>query len=121
MIEVLQSLAKKIRWAKPFILIIGLVFFGLFLTTVLGVEGMSDDVYLIPGVLGVIWAALFFTLISIFPYVPARPARDTALLAKLKIRIKRGLYYILGVLLIVLTMAVIFISFRMLVIWRADF
>ena len=121
MIETLQTIAKKLQRTKPLILIVALLFSGLFLATLSGVDGIGNDAYLIPSVLGVIWAALLFVLISVFPYVPAKPDKGLGFFARLKIRIKRGLYSIFGVFMIVLTIAVVLISSRMLVIWFTDF
>ena len=121
MIETLESISKKLRWTKPLVLIIGLICFILFFAAIFELKGLNSDIYLIPSVLGVAWAALFFFLLSTFPYVPAKPNKDEKYFAKLKIRVKRVLYHLLSVIFIVLTIAVIIVSFKLLSIWHTDF
>ena len=121
MIEALQSLSIKLRWAKPIVFIVGVTFLFLFFATIFGLLGITTDIYLIPSILGVTWAALFFFLISTFPYVPAKPDKGEKLLAKLQVLFRRGIYYIFGVIFVGLTIAVVTLSFKLFGIWRANF
>lgn len=121
MIETLGAFSTKFRWMKPVILLVGVGFFVLFCITILGVYGISGDIYLIPSVLGVVWAALFFFMVSTFPHVPPKHTKKSGFFVRVELRLKRGVYHILGAVFVVLTVAVVMLSFKMFGIWRADF
>jgi hypothetical protein len=53
--------------------------------------------------------------------VPPIPGSDVKFFAKIKMRILRGIYYLLGTIFIVLTLAIIVISFKLSGIWRAEY
>jgi hypothetical protein len=84
MINTLELISKQFHWAKPIILILGFGFFNLFIASIFRLGGINNDVYLIPSLLGTIWAGLFFILISTFQFIPAKPTKDTAFFSKIK-------------------------------------
>lgn len=121
MIEALAELSKRIYWAKPVAYLMGFGFFSLFAYAVFSTNANETDIYLIPSVLGVIWSLLFISIVSIFPYVPSKPSSDEKFFKKLKVRFKRAIYHLLGLLFLILTIAVILLSLKMFGIWRADY
>ena len=121
MIETLANFSSKLNWMKPLIILLGLGFFALSCATVLGVQGIDSDVYLVPSVLAVIWSMLVLFMISTFPHVPPKPDKDIRLLMRFRIRLKRGIYYLLGLVFLVITLALLMLSFKLFGIWRADF
>ncbi len=121
MIDALEIVAKRFRWSKPLVFMIGLVFLSVFLGSIFGLRGLESDIYLIPSILGIIWSAQFFFLVSTFPSIPPRPTKGTKFFARVKVRVKRGMYHVLGVVFILLTIAVVLLSFKMVGVWRADF
>lgn len=121
MIDALKIVSKRFRWTKPLAFIIGVVFLSLFLASIFGLGGIEGDIYLIPSILGFIWSGLFYFMVSTFASVPQQPARDTQFIEKIKVRFKRGIYYVLSIIFVVLTVAMVSLSFKMAGIWRADF
>jgi hypothetical protein len=121
MIEKLQVLSKRIYWLKPLVLLAGAGFLGLFIYTLFGGNDISKDVYLMPSILGVIWALLFSSFTTIFPHAPSKPDKNEKFFRKIIIWLKRGFYYALALLFIALTIAVIFLSFKMFGVWRSDY
>jgi hypothetical protein len=121
MLDALEIVTKRFRWTKPLVFIIGVVFLSLFLASIFGLGRIESDIYLIPSVLGVIWSALFFFMVSTFPYVPPKPTKDTKFFEKIKVRFKRGIYHVFSVIFVFLTIALFSLSFKMVGIWRTDF
>ncbi len=121
MIEFIGSISKRFQWSKPFVLLAGLLFFTLFIVTILDIPYFQSGEYLIPSLVGTLWSALFFVLVSAFPYVPTAPQKNDTFLFKMKRRIQRGLFYMLGVIFIVSTIGVIFLSFKLFGIWQDEF
>jgi len=101
--------------------IIGFLFLVLFLVSVFVPGGIDDDVYMMPSILGLLWASLFFILVSSFAVIPEKPAAATRFFARMKIRLKRGAYHLLAITFLVLSLAVVAMSIRMLGIWMREF
>ncbi len=120
MLETLARLAIKLHWSKPLVIVIGACFFGWFCLNIFGVLGTDSDAYLIPSVLGLLWSVLLFFLLTTFLDIPPKPQAEASFLIRLKTRIKRSFYYLLGLIFLLLTIAVSLYSFRMLGIWMSD-
>ena len=121
MLEVLSSISKKLVWTKPITLMITLIFMIMLLSSIFNVGYFKDDTYLIPSLVGALWAGLLFNLVHVFPYLPQKPNKDIALLSRLKLRLIRFIFSFLALGFLVLTVVVVMLSFKLLGIWRADF
>lgn len=113
-------MARRLTWSKPLVAIIGVVFLALFLTSIFKLGGIETDAYLIPSVLGVFWATLFFILVSAFTVIPQKPTGDEKFFARIKMRIRRGAYHLLGVVFLVLTFTVAALSLRLFGVWFGE-
>ncbi len=121
MLEALSAISTRLYWTKPIALLLGTVFFGVFVTSIFDLGGFDSDALLIPGLLGVIWSATYYLFLNIFPSVPSRPGVEVKLFTRAKIRFQRGMYYLLGLILVALSVVLLFLSFKLLGIWRAEF
>lgn len=121
MIDIFAEISKRIYWVKPIAYIVVIGFAGLFGYAIVFRDAGDTDVFLIPSFLGVLWSLLLISITSIFPNVPTIPNSDDKLFTRIKIRLKRGLYYILGLLFVILSIAIIFFSLKMFGIWRGDY
>ena len=121
MLEALSAISTRLYWSKPIAVLLGTVFFVVFVTSILDLGGFDSDALVIPGLLGVAWSATYYLLLSIFPSVPARPGVEVKFFTRAKIRFQRGIYYLLGLILVALSVVMLFISFKLLGIWRAEF
>jgi hypothetical protein len=121
MLETLSAISTRLYWSKPIAVLLGFVFVSLFILTILDVSGFDTEALLIPSLLGALWSAMYFILLTIFPSVPSSPGKDVKLFTRIKIRFQRGMYYLLGITLVVLTIAIFFLSLKLFGIWRAEF
>jgi hypothetical protein len=121
MIEILSLISRKHQWLRPFTLLVGAVCVCLFLYAIFSSSSHSQDVYLIPSLIGFFWALLFNILVSAFLNVPKKPDSKDKLFKRLSVRIKRGCYHLLGIMFIILSLAVLVLSFKMVGIWRAEY
>ncbi len=64
--------------------------------------------------LALAWLALVNLMIQVFSRVPITVQSKSTILARIKNRFHRGLYYLLSLVFIVLSMAVILLTFKML-------
>jgi hypothetical protein len=121
MIDHLSVLSKKVVWLRPLFFIATAAAFIVFGYVVLIAEGADKDVYIIPCVVVVLWSLVCSLLLSIFPYVPPKPDRKQRLFERLKIRLARGCYHIGSWIFCVLSAALVWLTIRLLNVWRADF
>ena len=121
MIETLSKISKKLYWTQPIIMLIGVGSLSFFIYTVFSSGTTENDAYLIPSVLGFIWSLLYLLLVSAFPYVPEKPDQSIKFFKRIKIKFKRGIYYLIGIVFVVTTLSAIVLSFRLINIWLTDY
>lgn len=121
MIDFLSALSKKAIWLKPLFLIIIAVAFIVFGYVVFIEEGADKDVYIIPSIVGVLWALVCSILLSVFPYVPPKPDKQERILKRWKIRLTRVAYHIGSLIFCILSVATVWLTLKLLNIWRTDF
>lgn len=121
MIDHLRAFSKKVVWLKPVFFITTAVAFIVFGYVVLIEQGADKDVYIIPSIVGVLWSLVCSLLLSVFPYVPPKPDKQKRFFVRLKIRLARGGYHIGSLIFCLLSASVIWLTLRLLNVWRADF
>ena len=121
MIDHLSVFSKKIVWLKPFFFLTTAAAFIVFGYVVLIEEGSAKDVYLIPSIVVVLWSLVCSLFLSIFPNVPPKPDNQQRLLGRLKIQLTRGGYHLGLWILCILSVSVVWLTIKLLNVWRADF
>jgi len=121
MIDKFSKLSKKIYWVKPIAYIMVVGFIGMFGYAIIFRNAGDTDVFVIPSILGVFWSLLLISFTSIFPNVPSITNSDEHSLKPIRMRLKRGIYNIIGLVFLILSVALIFISLKTLGIWREDY
>ena len=121
MLDYLSAFSKKVVWLKPLFLITTAAAFIVFGYVVLIEDGADKDVYIIPSIVGVLWSLLCLLLLSVFPYVPPKPDKQMRFFKRLKIRLARGGYLLGSLVFYVLSASVIWLTLRLINVWRADF
>ena len=121
MIDHLSAFSKKVVWFKRLFFITTVAAFIVFGYVLLIEEGADKDVYIIPSIVGVLWSLVCSLLLSVFPHVPPKPDKHQLFLKRLKIRIVRGGYHIGSLLFCVLSASIVWLTIRLLNVWRADF
>ena len=121
MLETLSAISTRLYWSKPFVVILGLICAGLFILSILDLGYVDSEILLIPSLLCGLWSSLYFILLTTFPSLPPSPGSDVKFFEKVKMQFFRGIYYLLGIIFIALTVAVILISFKLLNVWRAEY
>ena len=117
MIERLQAIATFLSRFTPFISLLALIFVGLFLTSLFEVGGMTTDDQLIPAIGGFCWSATLLSFANLFISAPVKLERKASLRVRLSFKVRRGLLWGLGLLMISLTFALMLMTFRLLRVW----
>lgn len=119
MIELLSAISRKHRWIKPLSIALGAASSCLFAYALLNSPEL--DAYIIPTTVGMLWSLLLFVLATAFPNLPRRPVEGDKFLRRLKLRMSRGFFYSLGFVFILLSIAAVLLSLKLLGIWRGDY
>ena len=121
MIDYLSAFSKKVVWLKPLLFFATAAAFIVFGYVVLIEEGADKDVYIIPSVVVVLWSLVCSLLLSVFPSVPPKPDKQQRLVERLKTQLARGGYHLGSWIFCVLSVSVVWLTIRLLNVWRADY
>lgn len=121
MIDRLSAFSKRVVWLKPLFFIATAAAFIVFGYVMLIEEGADKDVYIIPSIVVVLWSLVCSLLLSVFPYVPPKPVQQKRFFKRLKIRLARGGYHIGSWIFCLLSLSVVWLTIRLLSVWRADY
>jgi hypothetical protein len=121
LLESFQKFALFLRPVKP------LAFAGLFLfavifgwNTIAAADG-SGERYVIPSIVGFLWALSIYSFIASFQHIPAKANPRHSFLAKLMATLRRTPYWIMALLALISSVAVLFVTYRLFAVWLHDF
>ena len=117
MLETLSFISYKLRWLRPIVAMFGLIFLGLFCSSLFDIGHFTEEVYLIPSLAGFIWSVLFFIVLNAFQNIPIKSDRKFAFFSKIKYWFVRLGYKILSIIFLLMTVAGFILSFRLFSVW----
>lgn len=119
MIDRLRALSHRAHWLRPVCLVTAAAAAGVFAYVVLNDDGVNRDVFIIPSMVLGLWSLVCALVLSIFPYVPPQPEKRERVLRRLKIRLVRGAFHLGSWILCGLSVAVVWLTIRLLGVWLA--
>jgi Mn2+/Fe2+ NRAMP family transporter len=121
MIDKLQRIAQAIQILRLPSIAVGLICFASIVMIIFTSRSHEDDRYLIPSIVGLIWAISTHSFIVTFRSVPEKADNSLKFIGKLKRSVSRGWYWIVGIVFLGTTLTVIFLSYRIFSIWFRDY
>ena len=122
LIDKAKLVAIKLQWLKPIAMLLVILSVGMFGYVIFGKSGMAaDDQYLLPSVMVLIWAILLCAFLFTFKHVPGPIESEQGFFTRLKIRLQRFYYFVLLLLCLATTLAIVMMSFRALNVWSKNF
>jgi hypothetical protein len=121
MIDRFTQIANVLRFLRLPSVVVGLVCLVAVITIVVGSNSHGDDLYLIPSVVGILWAIATYTFVVGFSAVPPRADSSWGLFRRLKRKIVRMGYWLMAVAFIGTSVGVVVVSYRLLAVWFRDF
>ncbi|MEZ5489971.1 MAG: hypothetical protein R3F50_06585 [Gammaproteobacteria bacterium] len=113
--EKLHELAVRLTWLQPLAAIVGVSAF--FVAGYVALDpGMELERKLVPTFLLSCWCLLVFTLVSLFRAIPPAIDNNQGFFLRQKIRLQHFLRNILALLFLILTVALLVLSYRLLVV-----
>ncbi len=117
MIERLQRIAgvvQKMRWLW---ILLALAATVVVIGSVVGNPWLEDDRWLMPGVVALCWPLTLLSFGHMFETVPPRVSREMPWHYRLALKVHRGMLWMLGLVMIGLTGAVLLLSWQLLRVW----
>ena len=121
MIDKLQGIAQAIQILRLPSIAVGLISLASMVAIIFISKSHESDLFLIPSIVGLLWAISTYSFIVTFRSVPKKANKSLKFFSKLKRNINRGWYWFIGVVFLGTTVAVMFVTFRMVSIWLGSY
>jgi membrane protease YdiL (CAAX protease family) len=121
MIDRFTKIADALQFLRLPSVVVGLVCLVGAVTIVVSSNSHGGDLYLIPSVVGMLWAIATYTFLASFRSVPPKAASSWGLFRRLKRRAVRTGYWFMAAVFLATTVGVIVVSYRMLAVWFSDY
>jgi hypothetical protein len=121
MIDKLQGIAQTIQILRLPSIAVGLISLASMVAIIFISKSHESDRFLIPSIVVLLWAISTYTFIVTFRSVPKKANKSLKFFSKLKRNINRGWHWFIGVVFFGTTVAVIFLTFRMVLIWLGSY
>ena len=113
MIDKLQRIAQAIQILRLPSIAVGLISLASMVMIMFISNSHESDRFLIPSIVGLLWAISTYSFIVTFRSVPEKANKSLKFFSKLKRIINRGWYWFIGLVFLGTTMAVMFVTYRM--------
>lgn len=117
MIDKFQQMAQALQFLRLPAVVLGgasLVFVG---SIIFVVDSPTGERFLIPGIVSLLWALSVYAFIETFRVIPARADKSLGFFGRLKRKLSRGWYWLIGIIFVATSAAVLFVSYRLLFVW----
>ncbi len=121
MIDLFSKIATALQFLRLPIIVLGVTCLAVMITAIFGSKSHADDYYLIPSAVGLLWSIGTYSFIINFNSVPQCADPSWGVFRRMKRHIVRAGYLLLGIVFVVLTTGIVFVSFRIVSIWLTDF
>jgi hypothetical protein len=121
MIDTLQRIATAIQMLRLPSIVVGWVSLASLVVTIFFLAPHQGDRFIIPGLVGLLWAISAYAFIATFRSVPEKPGRSSRRLARLWQKLKRGWYGFISAVFLLATLIVIVLTFRLVSVWLREY
>jgi hypothetical protein len=121
MIDKLQRISRTIQILRLPAIAVGLICLATAILIILSNNSNDGDRFLIPSVVGVLWAMSTYTFIVTFRSVPEKADNSMSIFGKFRRHVQRGWYWAISVIFIGTTVTAIYFTNSMLSIWLRDY
>ena len=113
MIERLSRIASHLRGFRPLLLFAALCGIGVLLWRAQQVDVIEQDGTAIASLMVFCWTLLLYAIAQLFQHIPNKTTLADGLLSWLGSRIRRGVFWLLGVALFALALALALLSYQL--------
>ncbi|MGI9222469.1 MAG: hypothetical protein ACR2QS_15690 [Woeseiaceae bacterium] len=120
MIDKFRSVSQSIQILRLPVMGLGFVCLAMTMFIVLSTDTNFGEEFLIPSVVGMLWAMSTYAFIVTFRSVPEKPDNSLGLFGKLGRNVHRGWYWVISVVFVVTTIAAIYFTNSVISVWLRD-
>lgn len=117
MIERLQRIATFLHRFRLFFAALGAVSLGVFSLSLFQNPWLEGDIWMIPGLIAFCWALALYSLLAMFQHIPAKVDKSEGWRKRMSVSIRRGALWLAGVSIILLSGALLILSYQLLRTW----
>ena len=121
MIDMLKKIADAVQFLRLPSVVLGLICLIAITTILIGSKSHEEDFFAIPSAVGLLWSIITYSFLVYFRAVPDKADQSWEFVKRLKRRIARAGYWLMGAVFMGTTLAAIFVSYRMITIWLRDY
>lgn len=121
MIEKLNRIAQSIRFLYLPSIFIGLVSLASVIIIILSSGSHDGNRFLIPSIVGFLWSVSAYSFIGAFCSIPEGVSKELGFFKRLKHRIHRVWYWLIGVLFLCTNIVLILFTIKIIRVWLKDF
>ena len=121
LLDTLNRFANAIQILRIQSLVFGLICFVSIASVVFMSRSHEEDQFLLPAVVGLLWAISTYAFITTFRIVPEKSDKTWKITKRLKRNIHRGWYWLVSFTFVGITVVIIFMTSRMVTIWLKEF
>lgn len=121
MIDKFRRIAQRVESLRLPAIVIGLSCFTSMVVILVASDSHENDRMLMPSFVGLLWAISLYTFIESFRSVPEKPAENQGLLRGFRHGIRRGWYWIKGVIFLAATAVALAATSRMVSVWLSEY
>ncbi len=121
MIDRFAKVANTLQILRLPSVIAGVLSSAAMLTVIITSKTHESDFYLIPSSVGLLWSIATYSFLVNFQSVPNKAESSWSLFERIKRNAIRAWYWLIAVLFVVTTIAVMAISYRMIAVWLRDY
>lgn len=121
MIDQLQRAARALQFLRVPAIVLGLVALATLLVLMLASPSREGDRLLIPSIVCLLWSLSTYAFITMFREVPEKSGKRSRFFARVRRAIVRAGYWLLAVVFVTTTLAVTWLSFRILTVWLKEY
>jgi len=117
MIERLQRIATILaRFRLPIFVLAGFSLLVL-IFSVLDNPMLDNDGLLMPAILGFCWALMLYSIGELFQQIPGKASSEVTFRRRMGVRVRRGIWWILGILTIASAAGLLILSYQLMLVW----
>ncbi|NQZ20607.1 MAG: hypothetical protein HRT53_01000 [Colwellia sp.] len=112
-----ELIARQLVKGRIFAFLLGITsFFSLVYVAIFGTIELQDQVA-VPCLLTILWSLLFFVFIRVYSYSALEQTKKPSMFTRFKNKIKRVFYTLFSWCFLLLTLSILYLTFKMLNVW----
>lgn len=121
MIDTLGKISQALQFLRLPVVIVGLVCLTTITVITFTSKSLEEDYYLIPSIVGVLWATTTYIFLAGFHTVPPKADPSWKLIPRIKRKLARAWYVFLAITFLGTSILAVSVTFRMVSVWVRDY